>query len=67
MTLNGKIKRLISTRGFGFILGDDGQEYFLHAKALRGCQFDDLRVGDVMQFTPTSTAKGFAAEEIQRD
>ncbi len=32
--MNGVIKRLTSDRGFGFITGDDGHDYFFHRSDL---------------------------------
>ncbi len=33
-TLNGKIKRIVAERGFGFITGEDGTDYFFHRSGL---------------------------------
>ena len=41
-SMNGTIKRLVSDKGFGFILADDGNEYFFHNSACTGTRFDDL-------------------------
>ena len=30
----GTVKRVISERGFGFIVGEDGKEYFFHRDGL---------------------------------
>ena len=32
-SIKGTIKRLVSDKGFGFILADDGTEYFFHNSA----------------------------------
>ena len=34
-TMNGTIKRLVSDKGFGFVLAEDGTEYFLPSVGLR--------------------------------
>ena len=41
---NGTIKRIVADRGFGFIAGADGTEYFFHRNSIGN--FDSLR-GDV--------------------
>ena len=42
-SMNGTIKRLVSDKGFGFILASDGNEYFFHNSACTETRFDDLR------------------------
>jgi cold shock CspA family protein len=44
-SMNGTIKRLVSDKGFGFILAGDGFEYFFHNSACQQTAFDDLREG----------------------
>ena len=41
-TMTGKIIRLMSGKGFGFVSGDGDTEYFFHQSACNGVQFDDL-------------------------
>ena len=42
--MNGTISRVISDKGFGFIQGEDGQEYFMHRSAVRDASvFEQLR------------------------
>jgi len=48
--INGTIKRLISDKGFGFVMADDGTEYFFHQSACAGARFEDLREGQALTF-----------------
>ena len=48
--MNGTVVRMVVDRGFGFIQGDDGQEYFFHRKALHGVTFEDLAPGSLVVF-----------------
>ena len=48
--MNGTIKRLVSDKGFGFILASDGNEYFFHNSACGETRFDDLREGQAVTF-----------------
>jgi len=42
----GTIKRVVHERGFGFITGEDGTEYFFHRSALdTSLRFDSLTGG----------------------
>ena len=43
---NGTVKKVQSDRGFGFITGEDGNEYFFHRTGLdSSLDFDALRGG----------------------
>ena len=64
-TQNGTIKRLVSEKGFGFILGDDGQEYFFHQSAYAQGAFSDLREGQAVTFTKGQGPKGPRAESVK--
>lgn len=59
--MNGKIKKLKSDKGFGFITGDDKVEYFFHHTALVGTRMDTLEEGDPVSFevdTSRASEKG---------
>lgn len=69
--MNGTISRVIADKGFGFIAGEDGQDYFFHRSDLGGF-FDDL-VTDVgkgrkikVQFDSVPSPKGARAGNITR-
>ena len=47
----GTIKKLVSERGFGFIAGADGKEYFFHRNELgTSSDFDRLIGGERVEF-----------------
>jgi CspA family cold shock protein len=46
----GKIKKLVSERGFGFIEGDRG-DLFFHTSEVQGGSFDSLREGQMVDYT----------------
>jgi cold shock CspA family protein len=65
--MTGKILRVMGDKGFGFLLGADGTEYFFHRSAFKDNQdFNEVHVGDTVEFTPTTPAKGPRAEEVER-
>ena len=41
--MNGIIKRVVSDRGFGFITGEDGTDYFFYRDELHGLDFANLK------------------------
>ncbi len=64
-TMNGTIKRLVSDKGFGFVLAEDGTEYFFHQSACADARFDDLREGQALTFQKGQGPKGPRAENIR--
>jgi CspA family cold shock protein len=54
----GTIKRLVGSRGFGFIDDGSGQEYFFHMSAVQDAQFDDLREGQQVEFRTEHDPRG---------
>jgi CspA family cold shock protein len=65
MAMNGTIKRLVSDKGFGFILAEDGAEYFFHQSACANTRFDDLREGQTVTFSKGQGPKGPRAEDVK--
>lgn len=63
--LNGTVKRLVSEKGFGFILADDGNEYFFHQSACSSVPFDQLRVGQAVTFEKGQGPKGPRGENVR--
>ena len=43
--MKGTITRLVADKGFGFIKGEDGVDYFMHRSAVQGGQFEELQPG----------------------
>ncbi len=64
-SINGTIKRLVSDKGFGFILAGDGFEYFFHSSGCPQTAFDDLREGQAVTFDIGQGAKGPRGENVR--
>jgi cold shock protein len=64
-SMQGTIKRLVSDKGFGFILASDGNEYFFHNSACANTQFADLREGQAVTFDRGQGPKGPRAENVK--
>lgn len=62
--VTGTIKRLVGDKGFGFVVGPDGKEYFFHQSACDG-QFDHLHEGQAVTFTMGEGPKGPRAEDVR--
>jgi cold shock CspA family protein len=56
--MKGVVTRVIKSRGFAFVRGDDEISYFLHASELQPPAFDLLREGQAVEFTPGENGKG---------
>jgi cold shock protein len=62
----GTVKRVISERGFGFIVGEDGKEYFFHRDGLTSSvDFDRLVGGETVNFDVETGPKGDRAVRVQ--
>jgi len=64
--MTGTIKTL-TDRGFGFIARDgEAKDLFFHSKELNGVTFDELKVGDTVQFEVVNGEKGPSATNVSR-
>ena len=54
----GKVKKVISDRGFGFISDTDGREIFFHQSSLVDAQFSDLHEETQVEFEIEKSPKG---------
>jgi CspA family cold shock protein len=66
--MNGTVKNLKKDKGFGFVKGDDGREYFFHVSGMvQKGEFDALTPGDAVQFDIDAGAtQGLRAKDVQR-
>ena len=62
----GTIKKVVSDRGFGFIAGEDGKEYFFHRDGLAASlDFDRLIGGERVEFDVEQSPRGARAKNVQ--
>ncbi|HBI17417.1 MAG: Cold shock-like protein [Candidatus Moranbacteria bacterium GW2011_GWF2_34_56] len=61
----GKIARLVTDKGFGFI-AQEGEEkdLFFHVSGLQGVEFNDLKEGDAVMFEVKEGPKGLNAVNV---
>jgi cold shock CspA family protein len=65
----GKIKRLVTDHGYGFVAGEDGKDYFFHLEdMLDRTEFHELSEDDAVEFEPVvpTPAKGQRACDVRR-
>ncbi len=61
--MEGTVKFFNEKKGFGFVSGDDGKDYFVHFSALpRGTT---LHTDDRVTFDPKEGDRGLKAENVQ--
>ena len=63
--MQGKIKKLVRERGFGFVRGDDGKEVFFHRSGLGANDYDSLSEGDVVEYVVQEGPRGPRAENVR--
>ncbi len=55
---NGTVKWFNDSKGFGFITGEDGTDYFVHHTSIQGNGFKSLAEGDKVTFDTEKGPKG---------
>ena len=61
---HGKIKKLVTDRGFGFIEGG-GDDLFFHHSEIRGAAFEELREGLAVEYEIGQGRKGPCATSVK--
>ncbi|MFH1722011.1 MAG: cold shock domain-containing protein [Candidatus Altiarchaeota archaeon] len=61
--VDGTVKFFNSTKNFGFINGDDGQDYFVHGSAIKDEK--NLKEGDRVTFDSVEGDRGPKAENVK--
>lgn len=61
---SGKIKKLVTDKGFGFIEGDR-DDMFFHHSAVMGVTFEELHEGQTVEYDIGSGPKGPRAENVK--
>ena len=60
--MEGTVKWYNRKKGYGFIKGEDGEDYFVHYSALKQGTF--IRDNDLVSFEAADTDKGKQAKDV---
>ena len=62
----GTVKWFDSKKGFGFIVGDEGEDVFVHFSVIQGDGFRSLKDGEMVDYEVERGAKGLLAKTVRR-
>ena len=62
----GLVKWFDHRKGFGFIIGDEGQDVFVHYSSIVGEGFQALKDGETVEYELSQGEKGFLARNVIR-
>ena len=65
MSVRGKVKWFDPKKGYGFIIGPNEQDVFVHYTAVEGEGFRSLREGQRVEFAVEQTPKGLQAVQVR--
>ena len=60
----GKIKKLVTDRGFGFVEGEQGELFFHHSE-LQGVTLEELQEGQTLEYEVGQGKKGPCATNVR--
>jgi len=62
----GTVKWFDTKKGFGFIIGPEGQDVFVHFSSIEGDGFRSLKDGEAVDYDLARGDKGFSATRVKR-
>lgn len=63
--MRGKVKRFSDYKGYGFITGEDGEDYFVHYSMIEPAGYRTLRSGAKVEFTAHDSEQGWQAHDVR--
>jgi CspA family cold shock protein len=64
--VEGLVKWFDPRKGFGFVIGPEGQDIFVHFSVIQGDGFRVLKDGSKVNYDATKTDKGWKATRVAR-
>jgi cold shock protein len=62
----GKVKWFDPKKGYGFVLGEQGQDVFVHYTSIQGDGFRALKDGEIVTYELVQGEKGHQARNVIR-
>ena len=62
----GTVKWFDTKKGFGFIIGPEGQDVFVHFSSIEGDGFRSLKDGEAVDYDIARGDKGYSATRVKR-
>jgi len=64
MSVQGNVKWFDPKKGYGFIVGPEGQDVFVHYSQIQGDGFKSLKDGEEVEYELTNGDKGWQAQAV---
>jgi CspA family cold shock protein len=61
----GNVRKIVHDRGFGFIRGENGKDFFFHSSSMPMGEFDTLHGEEAVEFEIVQGPKGPRAENVR--
>ena len=62
----GTVKWFDAAKGYGFIVNDNGEDVFVHYRAIMGEGYKQLSEGEEVEYLQVKSEKGWQAAEVER-
>ena len=62
----GQVKWFDPKKGYGFIVGPEGRDVFVHYSHIEGDGFRSLKDGETVDYDMVESEKGLQARSVQR-
>lgn len=66
MPVQGNVKWFDPKKGYGFIVGPEGQDVFVHYSQIQSDGFKSLKDGEEVEYELTNGDKGWQAQGVTR-
>lgn len=64
--MTGNVKWFDTKKGFGFIVGPEGKDVFVHFSSVAGDGFRSLKDGEPVEYELVTGTKGLSATKVRR-